>query len=199
MVQHDCPRRDPGLVQEPGHQPMMDDWLRLDLARKGDEASWRSLFEGHYSALVRMAFFITGSLAGAQDVAQEAFVSLLRGNIRHRNGSLTSFLSTVAYRLALKERARLLAMGKLDAVPVVDGSPSVLERAIRDETDRLIVAAVRGLAFEQREVLTLRFFGGHSYEEIARILEIPVGTVKSRIFYAVRACRATLKEQGVFA
>lgn len=177
---------------------MMDDWLRLEQARRGDGASWQSLFERNYSALVRMGFFITGSLASAQDVAQEAFVSLLRANIRHRNGSLTSFLSTIAYRLALKERARLLPMGKLDAFPVVDGSPSVLERTIRDETDRLIVAAVQGLAFEQREVLTLRFYGGHSYEEIARILEIPVGTVKSRLFYAVRACRKTLKEQGVF-
>ena len=177
---------------------MTDDWPRLDRARKGDEAAWQSLFERHYAALVRMAFFITGSLESAQDVAQETFVSLLRANIRHRNGTVKSFLSTIAYRLALKERARLLAMGKLDAVPLVDESPSVLERAIRDETDRLIVCTLRGLAFEYREVLTLRYFGGHSYEEIAQIMEIPVGTVKSRIFYAIRTCREKLKEQGVF-
>jgi RNA polymerase sigma factor (sigma-70 family) len=177
---------------------MTDDWPRLDRARTGDEAAWQRLFEQYYPPLVRMALFITGSLESAKDVAQESFVSLLRANIRHRNGSLKSFLSTIAYRLALKERARRLALGKLDAVPVIDESPSVLERAVQDETDRLIIATLGGLDIEQREVLTLRFFGGHSYEEIAAITGVPVGTVKSRIFYAIKTCREKLKGEGVF-
>jgi len=70
---------------------------------------------------------------------------------------------------------------------------------VRDETDRLIVRAIHMLAIEHREVLTLRFFGGHSYEEIARMMEIPIGTVKSRIFYAMKTCREKLKEQGVLS
>jgi RNA polymerase sigma-70 factor (ECF subfamily) len=178
---------------------MTDDWWRLDMARDGDESAWQSLFERHYQGLVRMALFITGSLESAQDVAQETFVSLLRANIHHRNGSLKSFLSTIAYRLSLKERARLHAQGKLDAHPIIDESPSVLENAVQDETDRLIVHALQGLPLEYREVLTLRFFGEHSYEEIAQIMEIPIGTVKSRIFYGIKGCREKLRGQGVFA
>lgn len=178
---------------------MTDDWWWLDQAREGDESAWQSLFDRHYQALVRMAFFITGSLESAQDVAQETFVNLIRADIHHRNGSLKSFLSTIAYRLALKERTRLLALGKLDAMPVADTSPSVLETTVRNETDRLIICALRELAIEYREVLTLRFFGGHSYDEIAQIMEIPVGTVKSRIFYGIKSCREKLKDQGVFA
>lgn len=176
---------------------MTDDWDCLDQARGGNGTAWRTLFDRHYPLLVRVAFFITGSLESAQDVAQEAFVSLIRANIRHRDGSLKAFLGTIAYRLALKERMRLHPLRKLDTFAIVDESPSSLEKAVRDETDRLIVHAILTLALEYREVMTLRFFGGHSYEEIARIMEIPIGTVKSRIFYAIKSCREKLKEQGV--
>ncbi len=177
---------------------MTDDWSRLDRARAGDEAAWQSLFEEYYPALVRMALIITGSVENARDIAQESFVSLLRANIRHRDGTLKSYISIIAYRLALKERARLHNRGKLDAVALIDESPSVLERAVKDETDRLILSALGDLDIEQREVLTLRFYGGHSYAEIAQILGIPIGTVKSRIFYAIKTCRQRLKLQGVF-
>ncbi len=178
---------------------MTDDWSSLQQARAGDETAWQSLFDRYYQSLVKMAFFITGSLESAQDVAQEAFVSLLHVRVHHHHGKFKSFLSTIAYRLALKERMRLHPIGKLDAVSVVDDSPSVLEKSVTDETDRLIVSTIQELSVEYREVLTLRFFGEHSYEEIAEIMEIPVGTVKSRIFYAVKSCREKLKEQGVFS
>ncbi len=177
---------------------MTDDWPRLDRAQAGDQSAWQSLFEQFYPVLVRMALVITGSLESARDVAQESFISLLRANLRHRNGSLKSFLSTIAYRLALKERSRLHSRGRFDGETVFDDNPSALERAVKDETDKVILSIIGGLPVEYREVLTLRFFGEHSYEEIARIMEIPIGTVKSRIFYAIKVCREQLKGQGVF-
>ena len=177
---------------------MTDDWLRLDRARAGDKAAWEILFEQYYPALVRMAFVITGSYPSGQDIAQEAFVDLLRAKIRHRDGSVKSFLSTIAYRKALKERQTLLARGNLDGDAVTDESPSILEGVVKNETDRLILCAVRALAIEQREVLTLRYFGEQSYEEIAQALKIPLGTVKSRIFYEIKSCRDKLSKQGVF-
>ena len=177
---------------------MTDDWRCLELAREGDEMAWRILFERHYPPLVRMAACITGSLDTAQDLAQESFVRLLHVEIRHRNGSFKSFLSTIAYRLALKERKRHHSVQKLDGVLVADGSPSPLELAIRDETDRIILRVIQSLSMEHREILTLRYFGGHSYEEIAEITEVPIGTVKSRIFSAMKICQEKLKERGVF-
>jgi RNA polymerase sigma factor (sigma-70 family) len=57
---------------------------------------------------------------------------------------------------------------------------------------------MQSLSDDQREILALRYFGGHSYEEIARITGIPIGTVKSRIFYAIKTCREKLTERGVF-
>ncbi len=177
---------------------MTDDWLCFDRAREGDEAAWQMLYEKYYPSLVRIAYFITGSLDSAHDVGQEAFVSLLHVKVKHREASFKSLLTTIAYRLALKERMRKQPLKELDAIPLADDAPSLLERVVRDETNRLIVNVIQSLAVEYREVMALRFFGEHSYEEIARIMEMPIGTVKSRIFYAVKSCREKLKELGVF-
>ena len=175
---------------------MIEDWDCLDLARQGDEAAWRFLFHRYYPALVKMTLCVTGSPDTARDLAQESFVRLLRARISHRDGSFKSYLSTIAYRLALKERKRKAR--DLVALDVADVSPDPLEQTIQDETDRIIFRVMHSLSLDQREILALRFFGGHSYEDIARITELPLGTVKSRIFYAVKTCRAKLRDQGVF-
>jgi len=177
---------------------MTDDWRCLELAREGDETAWRVLFQRYYPSLVRMASCITGSVDTAHDLAQESFVRLLHVEIRHRNGSFKSYLGTIAYRLALKERKRHSSNYDLETVPIADDSPSPLELAIQNETDRIIVRVIQSLSNEQREILALRYFGGHSYEEIAEITEVPIGTVKSRIFYAIKICQEKLRERGVF-
>lgn len=177
---------------------MIDDWQCLDRARGGDENAWRELFERHYPSLVRMTSSITGSIETGHDLAQESFVRLLRVRIRHHTGTFKSFISTIAYRLALKERTRRTSHPPSDTATLADGSPSPLELAIRDDTDRIIFSVIQSLTIEHREILTLRFMAGNTYEEIAGITELPIGTVKSRMFYAVKSCRELLKERGVF-
>ena len=177
---------------------MIDDWHCLELARGGDEGAWRDLFERHYPSLVRITSSITGSIEAGKDLAQESFVRLLQVQIRHHGGSFKSFLSTIAYRLALKEKSRQRSLVPSEGAIINDGSPSPLDLAIRDETDRIIFQVIQSLPVEHRVILTLRYFGGHTYEEIARIADLPIGTVKSRIFYAIKVCREMLKERGVF-
>jgi RNA polymerase sigma-70 factor (ECF subfamily) len=70
--------------------------------------------------------------------------------------------------------------------------------AIRDDTDRIIFQVIQSLSAEHREILTLRLIGGQSYEEIASLTGVPIGTVKSRMFYAVKICREMMKQRGVF-
>ena len=177
---------------------MTDDWECLKAARGGDEHAWRILFERHYPMLVRMTSYITGSLETAQDLAQESFVRLLQAEIKHYDGSFKSFLSTIAYRLALKERRRNTLDSRRDPAFIADGSPTPLDLAIQDESDVFIIRVIQSLSIEHREILALRYVGEHSYEEIARITGVPIGTVKSRIFYAIKICQEKLREQGVF-
>jgi RNA polymerase sigma factor (sigma-70 family) len=175
----------------------MSDWALLDRARAGSETAWRELYTTYYKRYVRWVSFITGSTGAAQDVVQGSFVRLLTADIRHRDGSFHAYLSTIVYHAALKERrgARLLDRGIGDEVAEQADTP--LEAAIRDDEGRALLRIITSLPEQQRDVLILRFYGGHSYQEIADITRVPIGTVKSRIFLAVRSCRERGKAKGL--
>jgi RNA polymerase sigma-70 factor (ECF subfamily) len=176
---------------------MISDWDCLDRARRGDEDAWQLLFERHHLGLIKIAVLITGSLEAAKDLAQESFVRLLQSRVKHTDGSFKSYLSTIAYRLALKEKKRSSREKDFEGSDMPDGNPSPLEKTVREERDRHLVRTIRALPEHHRDILILRFYGEHSYEEIARLTRLPLGTVKSRIFYAVKMCGAELRERGV--
>jgi RNA polymerase sigma-70 factor (ECF subfamily) len=173
------------------------DWDQLAHARRGDEAAWRDLVERHSPRLLKMALLITGSVAAAQDIAQETFMELHRTRPRHKRGSLKGYLSTIAYHLALKEKRKIASLEPIDEIAPAAGNPSPLEIALAEERERIIFDVIRSLEEGHRDILILRFYGGHSYREIAGISGIPLGTVKSRIFNALKTCRRRLRDKGV--
>jgi RNA polymerase sigma-70 factor (ECF subfamily) len=176
---------------------MIDDWECVELARQGNETAWRNLFDRHFQALVRMTSLITGSIDSGHDFAQESLVRLLTRNIAHHNGSVRSYLSTIAYRLALKERTRRGKSVSTESVLIIDSALTPLDQIIKIEAERIAVQVIQSLPDEQKDVLTLRFYGDHSYEEISLIIGVPIGTVKSRLFYAVKKCTQQLRERGI--
>jgi RNA polymerase sigma-70 factor (ECF subfamily) len=172
------------------------EWECFFKAQRGDELAWRVLTGQHQARLAALALFITGSGAAADDIVQETFVRALRARIKHTTGTVQGFLSTIAYRLALKEAKRASRHTEISGVELPHQTESALDRILKDERDRLVVEAIGTLDEQHRNVLTLRFYGGYSYEDIAEILEIPLGTVKSRIFHAVKSCRQMLRQKG---
>ncbi|MCX5800136.1 MAG: RNA polymerase sigma factor [Candidatus Eisenbacteria bacterium] len=178
-------------------QAVNSEWECLIRAQRGDETASRVLIGRYQARLLALALFITGSVAAADDVVQETFVRALRTKIKHRTGTVQALLSTIAYRLALKEANRLRRNVALDKLDLLDRDRNALESVLSDELDRLVAETIGALNAEHRDVLVLRFYGGHSYEEIADILQTSLGTVKSRIFYAVKSCRETLRRKGV--
>lgn len=173
----------------------LSDWECFDLAHRGDEDAWRSLFRRHERRLTRIGALITGSADAARDIAQETFVRVLRRKIPHRGGSLGAYLTTIAYRLALREKARLARHHGLDEEAFSGGGESPLDTAARSDGREMITGVLASLPPDQREVIALRFYGGHSYGEIAGILGIPGGTVRSRIFYAIKNCRKEFRRR----
>jgi RNA polymerase sigma-70 factor (ECF subfamily) len=175
---------------------LTSDWEWLDRALSGDQDAWRRLVERHATRLTRTAFLITGSSAVAQDLVQESFIEIYRRAPVHRNGSLGAYLSTTVYHLALKEKKRSGRMVPIDRFDPDSLDESPLVDVLKGERDRAVTRAIRSLDSGHRDILILRFYGGHSYPEIARMTGLPLGTVKSRIFYAVKSCRKRLKEKG---
>lgn len=174
---------------------MSSDWELARSARNGSESAWRKLIEIHHDRLIRMTFLITGSMPAAQDVVQETFVRLLQKKPKHFSGSFSGYLTTIAYRLALKEKKRQGRIRPLDSTDEVTCSPTPMDDVLNSERDRIIANAIRTLNDIHRDIIVLRFYGGHSYEAIANMLNVPVGTVKSRIFYAIKKCGEIIKRE----
>jgi len=173
------------------------DWDCLFRARKGDEAAWRELAECFQPRLTALALVITRSATAAEDIVQETFLRAHRSRLSNTDGSLGGYLGTIAYRLAVKESQHARRQTETFTRDAADDTSNPLERLLTSERDRLVAAAVASLDDCHRDVLLLRFYGDHSYDQIARLLQIPVGTVKSRMFHAVRSCRELLCQQGV--
>lgn len=157
----------------------------------------RVLHDEHAPALWRYVVWLTGDREFAEDVVQEA---LLRAWRRPRvldqsETSARAWLFTVARNLVVDHARSARSRNEI----VTDAPP---ERAIADQTDALLDAwlvsdALTALSREHRIVIVHSYYLGQSTAEIARELDIPDGTVKSRLHYALRALRLALQERGV--
>ncbi|MFH2056345.1 MAG: RNA polymerase sigma factor [bacterium] len=176
---------------------MSSDWKCFQRAKQGDEAAWRELVATYQPRLAALALFVTGSSMLVDDIVQETFVRALGARVSHQSGTVHSFLGTIAYRLAVKESQRTQRNVALTDDQAGAERPDPLERMLRAERDRQVAEVIRELSAEQRQVLVLRLYGEHSYEEIAQTLQVPLGTVKSRMFNAVKSCREALRRRGV--
>jgi RNA polymerase sigma-70 factor (ECF subfamily) len=172
-------------------------WDDLARARSGSQEAWRVLFKQYSPPLLRMAALMTGSTDAARDCVQETFIRVLSSAVHHQSGSLRAYLSTIVYRLALKENTRQSRRANLGATEPASPDPSPLDEALADERQREVARVLRTLPDHHRDILILRLHGDHSYQEISEITGLSLGTVKSRLFYAVKSAKSRLKNRGL--
>lgn len=185
-----------GVAAECGLEPS-----DLELARAvmtGDHGAFHALVARHGPALLRVALSLADSPSDAEDICQETFAAAFRG-LRNFDGRasvktwLTSILIRRASKLWKKERharrtyslhhdgaANERGRGNVNEALVAQASvPSSVE-AVDQRMD--VLEIIRSLAPEFREAIVLREIEGLSYQEIARVLNIPRGTVESRLY-----------------
>jgi RNA polymerase sigma-70 factor (ECF subfamily) len=174
-----------------------DDDLML-LARGGVTGAFDTLVRRHQRKVLRLAAKYVGSTATATDVAQNTFIEVYKALPHYRaNGKFWSWL----YRLVLNQcrmsrRASARQDERLRELAAVAGedlhgqsAESILSRERRREVE----SALGQLSDKLREVVVLRFASELSYEEISEVLDIPVGTVKSRLFAGLDKLRQHLE------
>ena len=161
----------------------------------GDSSAFDGLYYCYRDRVIRLALRFSGNEADAQDVLQETFAYLFRKFPGFAlTASMTTFLYPVVRNLSLaarRKRRKAKAAGALDELP---GFVLVDPRDGRDE----LGMALAGLPAAQRDTLLLRFADDLSLDEIAAAMEVPVGTVKSRLHHALAALRAEPKIKEVF-
>ena len=139
-----------------------------------------------------------GDWQGAQDAVQETFLRLCREDRSKIESRVAAWLFTVC-RSRVIDMQRTNHTTPIDAseVIVADPTPDVSEVACDTEEKVHLGQLVDKLSPRQQEVLRLRLQAGLSYREIAEVLACPVGTVKSRMSYALRYLGAALRERGL--
>lgn len=172
----------------------------VDRARHGDLQAFESIVRDRMDAVYRLSLAILGDEADARDAAQETFVAAWRqiGQLRDADAfdswlqRITVNAARMALRSARRRRVREIPSSEVDRLGDRT-SHDAADRAFADPDDATrLTDAVRTLSFEQRSLLALHHLEGRSVAEIAASLEVPVGTVKSRLFTARRALDAAL-------
>ncbi|MBQ7251259.1 MAG: RNA polymerase sigma factor [Kiritimatiellae bacterium] len=171
-----------------------DDCALMAAAGAGDERSFALLVDRHARDLVNF-FARMGAADAAEDLAQETFLKLWGARARYRpTARFTTFLYTVARRVFL-DLCRAERRRGAFAERLAREIPAVSDGGMEEARRRMdLLAALDGLPPRLKEVLVLSVMQGLPYAEIADILSIPVGTVKSRVFTALGFLRETFRE-----
>jgi RNA polymerase sigma-70 factor, ECF subfamily len=161
----------------------------LDRCRRGEEAAWRQLVNGHARRVFALIYRLVQRSDQAEDLTQEVFIKVLRGlaGFRGTPDAFKAWLATLARNQAIDhwrkggaDRAQLTVENEiLDSLPATDPDPE--DAVYQEERARLLREGVRVLPKELRLPLMLRDLDGLGYDEIAQVLDLPLGTIKSRI------------------
>jgi RNA polymerase sigma-70 factor, ECF subfamily len=155
-------------------------------ARAGSREAAGELFSRHWRGAWRTAFAVTGAEAAAEDVVQDAFERAFRGLARFDGRRpFGAWLHRIVVNRALTLLRDERRLEPLEGTPEGMGADDPHAGG-----DRALLARIAGLAPERRAVLILRYGLGHSVAEIAELIELPVGTVQSRLARALAQLRS---------
>ena len=175
----------------------------MTLVERRDADAFAVLYDRHGGAAYSLAHRIVGDPAIAEDVTQEAFLSVWRSGARFdaARGSVRSWTLGIVRNRAIDALRRASSPAPkldLDDDAVLEARPGERltdSEAIRRETSRRVQGALRELPAEQSEVIGLAYFGGFTHSEIADMLGMPLGTVKGRMRLGLEKIRVTLAER----
>lgn len=179
----------------------------IQRAQAGDERALQQIFVLHRAEVTRLVFRLLGPSADIEDVVQDTFIHVFR-SVRSFKGE--SKFSTWLYRLTTNvvrmhlRRKRSRPRVVTDEVPETTtldtgGHEGPDDIAARNERARVLYQHLEHLSDKKRTVLVLHDLEGVSAEEIAQIVEAPVLTVRTRLFYARRELAAALSGNPIFA
>jgi RNA polymerase sigma-70 factor, ECF subfamily len=167
-------------------------------AQQGDRNAYGELVGRYYEAVIRVIYRLCGDAQIAQDATQEAF---LRAWIKLPGFQPRAPFRNWVYRIAVNTALDILRQKPAERFETSEGMNVMAEKTpgpeaayIEKEQADFLQGAVKALPDAARAVLVLREYGELSYDEIASVLEIPVGTVMSRLNYARNRLREMMKK-----
>ncbi len=173
----------------------------MALVQRGDARAFEAIYDRHGSAAFSLAYRIAGNRSAAEDIVQEAFLSVWRSSVRYQpeRGNLRSWLLSVVHNRAIDYLRRSISQTKNqvagEGIEERRAGPELTDaEAIRREEAQTVRTAMERLPSDQLRVVELAYFGGFTHTQIAEMLSMPLGTVKGRMRLALDKMRDGLGE-----
>lgn len=192
-------QRHPQSGERIGGSAVETDWqVLVERCLSGDSFAWAELVRSHHRRVYGMCFRFTGSASDAEDLTQEVFLKVY-GNLAAfdlARGSFQTWITTMTRNLLVDHFRRSRAQRSTDSMDagwdgdgeeqplaqrLADPAPGQHEKALQKEIEKMVQEALTKISPELREAVILRDLQDLDYKEIAQVLRIPEGTVKSRI------------------
>jgi RNA polymerase sigma-70 factor (ECF subfamily) len=192
------PPLDPSAA--PARTTNREDARLLERLRRNDRDALAAFYEQYGRLAYGLAYRIVGEAGEAEDVVQEAYLTLWRqaGRLDPSRGSVRSYLLTIVHRRAidvLRRRSGRPERALVDAEQLPSAAPDPVEFASLAEERERVQRALQELPDDQRQAVELAYFRGLTMAELAQEQRIPIGTAKSRLRLALGRMRKTLAGQ----
>jgi len=177
----------------------------VEACRAGETSAFDILVARWQDKIRGAAYRVLGSEDEARDVAQEAFLKAYRGLVAFKQEArFSSWLYQIALnlcrdRLRRRKTRATVSLEEAEAVgpAIAEAGPGALERLQQLDLARAVQRAIEALPDEQREVVVLKEYQGLTFLEIAQALEVPVSTVKTRLYRGLGQLRLRLESEGI--
>jgi RNA polymerase sigma-70 factor (ECF subfamily) len=172
----------------------------MQLVQRGDPRAFELVYDRHGGAAFSLAYRMVGSRTPAEDITQEAFLSMWRSRVRYEpsRGSVRTWLLGIVHHRAIDALRRNLVHERRrapadDLEERYDAKDLTDVEVVRRDEARTVRAALDELPDEQCHVIELAYFGGFTHSQIAEMLETPIGTVKGRMRLGLQKMRNALE------
>ncbi|MBK9924969.1 MAG: sigma-70 family RNA polymerase sigma factor [Anaerolineales bacterium] len=167
-------------------------------AQNGDRNAFSELVRIHAQGVLNVVYRMCGDMLIAEDASQETFIRAWQNLSSYRpHMPLRNWLYRIAFNAGMDmvRKNKRIMPDDIDEMPLTDGQPGLETLVSQNERTALVQQAIMALPDASRAVLVLREYEGLSYQEISSTLDIPVGTVMSRLNYARNLLKSKLKPQ----
>lgn len=180
-----------------GSETYPDESRLIERCRRGDQQAFSEIVRRYKNRIVSTVFGMLGRCDAADDIGQEVFISFFRSiNSFRGESSLGTYLTRIAINLSLNEIKRRKLKSFLSFDVMLENGLDIIDtgsNACFTEDREIIQNAIQKLSAKYRAVLVLRIIEDYSTEETAKILDLPAGTVLSRLARALEKLRKELK------
>ena len=173
----------------------------MQLVQGGSPRAFELLYDRHGGAAFSLAYRMVGNRVTAEDITQEAFLSIWRSRLRYdqARGSVRTWVLGIVHNRAIDQLRRgTVHDRRRETLDGVEERHEARERtdveAARREDARGVRTALDALPEEQRRTIELAYFGGFSHSQIAEMLGMPIGTVKGRMRLGLEKMRKQLAD-----